>query len=122
MIDLSVYESGDGGELTIKGNDLETTDSLYNQVYLAFFGAQLGDYDEDNLDEYGPLQERPQYWQNQLFFTQDEDFRMAGKLEWELQNSAITSQRLFELEETAKEDLHFLGETAEVTVEISHLR
>ena len=37
--DLNIFESGDGGELSIINEDLLFGESLYQQIYLALFGG-----------------------------------------------------------------------------------
>jgi len=39
--DILLYESGDGGEMSIQSNDLALAETLYMQVYLAMFGGNV---------------------------------------------------------------------------------
>jgi len=62
--DLSIYESGNGGELIVTNNDLVLSETLFNQVYLALFGGYIEAVTRG--DE--PInEERLDYWQNSLF-------------------------------------------------------
>ena len=117
MIDISLYESGQGGDITVANNDLCTTDSLFNQVYIAFFGGNVANYDQDS-DEFVNGQERKEYWQNNLFFPEEEDSKMNSRVEVSLANIALTSQGLFDLRVSAEEDLEFLSKTATVSISV----
>ncbi|MCH9621005.1 MAG: hypothetical protein S4CHLAM20_04190 [Chlamydiia bacterium] len=119
MIDVTVYESGEGGELVLNETDLGTTNSLFNQVYIAWFGGNVADYDRDS-EEFQKGEQRKGYWQNEAFFSDDnEDAKMVSRIEYMLANTALTSQGIFDLQREALDDLDFLSKTAEVSVEIN---
>ncbi len=39
MDDISIYETGSGGDLELLGNDIASTSGLFNMVYMAWFGG-----------------------------------------------------------------------------------
>ena len=113
--DISIYESGLGGEIALTVNDVDMTDSLYNQVYLAWFG---GNIKESHVDaESGSGEENLSYWQNDLLLD-DESNKMISGTEIALSNVSFTSQGLYELLNIAKHDLEFLKDLGEVEVKI----
>jgi hypothetical protein len=41
IADITIFESGDGGDLALINDDLATIEGLTNQVYLAWFGGNF---------------------------------------------------------------------------------
>jgi len=93
-MDLSIFETGNGGNIVKKTNSIETTEALFNQIYLAWFGGNLG----------------AEYWQ--------EETESNGKLEKLLTEVALSPQGLYEIQNQAKNDLQFIEDDVTVTVEI----
>ena len=58
--DLNIFESGDGGELSIINEDLLFGESLYQQIYLALFGGNV----EENTRQYLLTEQKNDYWGN----------------------------------------------------------
>jgi phage gp46-like protein len=109
-MDLMIYESGNGGDLLLKGGDVQTTEAIYNGVYLAHFGGNVeasttGDEQEgvDRLD----------WWGNQFL---DEQAQMNSELERAINSVALTSGGRVTLEKAAKKDIDYLSDIAETTV------
>jgi len=117
--DLTVYESGSGGDVILNTNDLDMTNSFYNQVYLAWFGGNVEDSHSDAEDKLDS-EENHNYWQNSLFFSEDKSGKLVSETELALLTLPLTSQGISNLENTAKEDLEFLSDfgNIEVNVEI----
>lgn len=110
MIDLMIYESGDGGELILKNDDLNTIQGLSNQVYLAWFGGSFQSTKEDlNL-----LEQRADWWGNSLLETSKQ---FNSGLEQALKNNSLDIQGIANIENIAKKDLNFLKDYAEIEVE-----
>lgn len=117
MTDLTIRESLNGGDLVIESNDLQLTDELTNQVYLALFGGNVEQStDEVNLDI---ANERFDFWGNELFHQDEPDFQFNSEFERTLNRVALNTQGLQELEQVAEQDLSFLNEFGTVTVSIS---
>ena len=117
MTDLTIHESLNGGDLVIESNDLQLTDELTNQVYLALFGGNVEQStDEVNLDI---ANERFDFWGNELFHQDEPDFQFNSAFERTLNRVALNTQGLQELEQVAEQDLSFLSEFGTVTVSIS---
>jgi len=92
-MDLTIYETGNGGDLQLLNNDVAQTDSIFNQVYIALFAG---------VD----------WWGDSIFET---DFNTLT--EQTLNTTALTPQGVAEIEEAIKTDLKFLNDIAEITIE-----
>lgn len=112
MIDLLIYETGNGGDVKLENGDLVTTDSLSNQVYLAQFG---GNKEAVTTGEEIEGNERFDWWGNFLFINEPEAM-MNSHLEKALIDNPLTSSGRSEIERRAEEDLDFLNELGEVSV------
>lgn len=109
MIDILLYESGGGGEISLKNGDIEMTDGLFNMPYLAHFGGNLeastkGD-EEENI-------ERFDWWGNSFL---DEPAQMNSLIEKTLNNTALNSAGRVTIERNAKEDLQFISEISDIS-------
>lgn len=117
-MDLSVYETLNGGDVVLKGNDLQLVESLFNQPYLAMFGGNREQSHVD-ADEFENTLERFDYWGNMLFFPESEEQQFNSELERELDMVVPNSVGLQELEQVLKEDLKYLRPVAEVSVSVT---
>jgi phage gp46-like protein len=100
MIDLMIYETGDGGDLESKSGYISTIDGLTNQLYLALFGGNLDD----------------SWWGNYL---QPEENKFISTFENALRNIALNSNGISILENAAKSDLAFLNKYANINVSVT---
>lgn len=94
--DILIYESGDGGEMKLKNDDLETVSSITNSFYLALFSSKTSD------------------WWGNAELMKDNPF--SSQFEKTLDSVSITSSGLKQLEQAAIEDLNFLKEYGEISV------
>ena len=83
-MDLLLTDTGDGGELTLTGGDLQMCGTFYNAVYLSLFGGDA-------------------------FYNVFETYEQSGDFEKAL-NLPITKQNLNKVETTAKQCLKWLLE------------
>lgn len=111
MIDISIYESGDGGEFILSNNDLQVVDSFTNTVYLALFGGNIEQNTNTSISE---EEERSDWWGNELL-----ELDYNSNFERALYSVALNSAGIKALEEAAKKDLSILSEYGEVSVSIS---
>ena len=116
-MDLSIYETGNGGDLILKNGDLEITEGLTNQPYLAHFG---GNKEASTTGEEIQGTERLDWWGNS-FFINDEAGQMNSELERALDKNNLSSSGRIEIENQAKEDLKFLADVAEISTNVSIL-
>lgn len=115
-MDLILYETGNGGDLTLTKNDLGTTDSLFNQVYMALFG---GNYGATTTGEEIPQEQRRDYWANEALFANEPSQQFNSETEQLLDNTVLNSPGCEAIENAAKRDLEYLQEIANLTVECS---
>ena len=94
--DILIFESGDGGEMKLKNDDLETVSSITNSFYLALFSSKTSDW-----------------WGNAELLT---DNPFSSTFEKTLDSVSLNSSGLKQLEQSALEDLSFLKQYGEITV------
>lgn len=111
VIDLMIYESGSGGDLNLKNDDLETVSGLTNQVYLALFGGNIEENTSDDLED---LDERNDWWGNYLL---NEELQFNSSFERTLTTVTLNSGGISKLINAAKKDLKYLEAYADITVE-----
>lgn len=115
-MDLSFKETGDGGDITLEGNDFVTTNVIFNQPYFAMFGGNIEESTGEVSDE---NQLRFDWWGNDLFYTGQPELQLNSTLEKSLNEVALTSSGRAFLEATVKEDLSYLSEIADVSVSVT---
>jgi len=115
MADLLIYESGSGGEANLLSNDLELTNSIFNQVYLALFGGNPG-FITSNLTV--ESEQNFDWWGNNLFFKNDPDSQFNSYTEEILNTTALNSSTREIIKGYVLKDLQFLSNLAEVSVDI----
>lgn len=114
-MDLSVHETVSGGDLSLKGNDLAVTESFLNMPYLALFGGNpLASTTGNEL----PNEQRFDWYGNALFMPNNKDIQINSTLENALNNNALDSNGRNLLEQAVIEDLKFLSNFADVTVDV----
>jgi len=111
VVDLMIYESGSGGDLNLKNDDLETVSGLTNQVYLALFGGNIEESTSDDLED---LDERNDWWGNYLL---NEELQFNSSFERTLTTVTLNSGGISKLVNAAKKDLKYLEDYADITVE-----
>jgi len=113
MFDLTIYETGNGGDLILGNGDFQSTGSFYNMIYLAWFGGNVKAVTrEDEI----PNQQRFDYWGNKLLHPAQPGVQFNSNLEKALNDNPITSAARLLIEEAAINDLAFMAEFAKVEV------
>lgn len=114
--DIKIYETGNGGDIFIAGNDLETVDGFENMPYLAMFGGnvemttqQVGDNDEQRFD----------WWGNS--FIPESAAQMNSLTEKKLITTPVTSQGRILIEQVIRADFKFMEEFANITASVAVL-
>lgn len=116
MADLTLFETHDGGDLRLVGNDLQLTEGLFNQVYLALFA---GNPEQSTSDVNEQVQQRFDFWGNDLFHSDEPEFQFNSRTERALRETPLNSAGLLRLEQIISEDLRFLEQLAEVRVNVT---
>lgn len=115
-MDISIKETGSGGDFILKGNDLEKSDSIYNQIYLALFGGNIeastpvGEYEEEFKYD---------YWGNKLLFENESDKQFNSTTENFLNEITLSSANRVLLEQVVKGDLGFLNQLGQISVVVN---
>lgn len=115
-MDLLLCETGNGGDFIFENKDLKLTDGFSNQVYLGWFGGNIGGEERDREDA-PQSEQRTDWFGNELLFESDLDFYFNSELETFLSKSVLNSSQVILIEETAKLDLSFMNDFGEVSVE-----
>lgn len=97
MIDILLRETGNGGDILLRGNDFATVSGYENAVYLAMFGGS-------------------RWWANYMV---DAPQKFLSKTEEALRTNALTSAGRIAIEDAAYEDLAFLKNIPGTVVKIT---
>jgi hypothetical protein len=108
-LDIKLYETGNGGDFQILGNDLEAVAGFDNMPYMYLFGANLtdtGDSDEQRLD----------WWGNRLIL--EPPARAVSITERRLQEFPLTSQGRQIIENAVRTDIEAMRAFCNVRVSV----
>jgi len=108
--DITIYETGTGGDLYLKNNDINLTTGLTNQIYIALFG---GNKEENTSENLNVKDNRQDFWGNAYL---DSEYQFNSNFERALSTVALTSGGISKLEDAAKSDLKYLRNYADITV------
>lgn len=89
-MDIQLLETGNGGDITLSGNDLVAVTGVENQPYLGCFGGDAN------------------WWGNELLFNANETYKFLSETEALLTKVALTSANRLLIEAAIKRDLQFL--------------
>ena len=113
MGDLRLIETSNGGDLVLKGNDLEIINGFQNMPYLSLFGGNVGQKTpatettgEQNFD----------YLLNALLFSGNSDVQMNSETEYKFNTMNLNSKGINELDKIIKEDLRWMQKLANVSI------
>lgn len=113
MIDLKIYDTDDGGDIFLRGNDMVTVEGFVNMPYIAMFG---GNVKENTPARREVGQQAFDYWGNA--FLANEAIQYNSNTERVLQEVALSSSGRILIEEAVKKDLQFMQAFAEVTISV----
>lgn len=113
MTDIMIYESGNSGEISLKNGDVETTDAIFNQIYLAHFGGNL---EASTTGEEIEGNERMDWFGN--FFLQEES-QMNSSLERTLNEVSLNSFGIELIKIQAENDVEFLESIGDIITSVS---
>ena len=118
MIDVKLYESGNGGDILLNGNDLAKANTFDNMPYLAMFGGNVGFStptkrvnNEQNFD----------FWANDLLFGENKEMQFNSKTEFVLTSASLNSRGRQLIQEAVKTDLQFMVPFANIDVVVDIL-
>jgi len=113
--DVLIYESGDGGELSIMNDDLVFSETLYQQIYLALFG---GNIEENTKRDYLVSEQRFDYWGNTLFFSENQTKQFNSNTERTIKNIVLNSSGRLDLIRAVIDDLAYLDDLLNSNVDV----
>lgn len=105
MIDFGLYETGNGGDISILKKDIETVSGLSNQVYIALFGGNIGYITRNDFQN----QERLDFWGNNLLYKSKPKKQFNSLTEHFILNNPINSLFRTKLIDCVKKDLEYLS-------------
>ena len=113
--DIHVYESGSGGEFAFLNNDLVLVEALYQAIYISLFG---GNIEASTVGNEIKSEERFDYWANSLLFPNEIEKRYNSETERTLNSVVLNSSGRLKIESAVKQDLKFLSNIVEYSVDI----
>lgn len=111
--DLKVFETGNGGDILVQGNDFAYVDGFQNMPYLAMFG---GNVEQDTSQVGADDEQRFDWWGNGLIAAQAA--QNNSLTERKLGDTPITSQGRQLIEQSVRADVAFMQEFAVVDVSV----
>ena len=115
-MDLRLKETGGGGDLIVRNNDLITTDGIFNQPYMALFG---GNVEQSTPIEPPEDEEQLDWWGNRLLLPNENDQQFNSETERLLNNIQLNSEGRTRIEQAVLSDLKYMRSFAELTVRVS---
>jgi hypothetical protein len=118
MVDLKLFESGNGGDLLLSGYDLAKAYTFDNFPYLAMFGG--------NPKYPTPVarissEQAFDFWGNSIFLSDSKDEQFNSYTEAALDEVDLNSNGRLKIEEAVKKDLRFMSPYSEVKVNVQIL-
>lgn len=113
--DILIFESGDGGQISLVKDDIVLNEVLYNQFYLALFGGNLEANTIGNEIE-GEI--RSDYWANSLIFNQNPNMQFNSNTERVLDSVVLNTSGRLEIERAVNEDLAYLKNLVNFTTNV----
>ena len=114
-MDLLLIETYNGGDLRLKGNDLEVLPGWGNMPYLAMFGGNV----EASTKVRQPQEQVFDWWGNDLLMSQDTSVQFNSYTEKALKDTPLTSAGRVKIQQAVEKDLVFMKEFAIINVIVS---
>ncbi len=115
MLNESLHEDGNGGQLTLRSFEIEQTESIYTMVYLAMFAGQLQEATTKETVS------------GELFFTwwgndtnDNSDKWINSNTERVLRGIELSSQSRFVIQRAVESDMQSLSQLGEFEVLITY--
>lgn len=114
VADLRLIETGNGGELVLKGNDVQMIEGWQNMPYIGIFGGN----EKESTTGAKVNEQAFDYWGNYLFEPSNQNVWYNSGTERLLQTIALTTAGRIQIEEQVKKDLEFMKQFAIITVNV----
>lgn len=115
--DIAIKETGNGGDVVLRGADLAIVYSIENEVYLSTFGGNKKQDTPAVITE----EQSFDYWANNLMYKGNPKIQFNSKTERTMDDVALNSSGRTRIEGAIKEDIKYLtdaGATTDVKVVI----
>lgn len=116
--DISLFESGSGGDFAIVNDDLLMGESLFQQIFLALFG---GNIEESTKQFYLETEERFDYWGNALLWNDVKTKQFNSETERTLRNVALNSSGRIAVLQAVELDITYLKTVANIVSDVQIL-
>jgi hypothetical protein len=113
--DINIYESGNGGEIAIIGEDIVLTEQLFQQIYLSLFG---GNVEASTLGNEIPSALRYDWWGNQLLYANQPSKQFNSFTEKALAENTLNSVGRLNIIAAVNADLQYFTSVANISVNI----
>lgn len=115
-MDVEVVETGNGGDLLKRGNDLGMVYSIENMVYLSLFG---GNVEQDTPTTRPEAQQAFDWWGNALLMGEEPDTQFNSRTERTLRQVALNGQGRQAIQQAINDDLKHMQPYADITVQVT---
>ena len=115
-MDLQIIETGNGGDLFLKGVDLAQVDGFENMIYLGLFGGNVA---MSTPDERAANEMAYDWWGNSTLMPNNSSQQFNSQTERALNTIPLTSGNLIYIQNAVNADLDFMQPLAEVTVTVA---
>ena len=116
--DITLYETGNGGDFAILNDDLQLGESLYQPIYLALFG---GNVEANTKTAYLDSEERFDYWGNTLIWKDNKTKQFNSQTERVIKNTALNSSGRVSILQAINNDLDYLKAAVNFLAEVEIL-
>jgi len=115
-MDLQLIETGNGGDLFLKGNDLAQVEGFENMIYIALFGGNVA---MSTPETRAPNEQCFDWWGNTLLMPNESTQQFNSQTERTLNSVSLTSGNLIYIQNAINADLEFMQPFAKVTVTVT---
>ena len=103
--DIGLFADSNGGNMDVLSNDLNTTESLYQVIYISLFG---GNIEGSTLGNEPESDERFDFWGNSLLFSEIKDKQFNSETQKTLSETVLNSSGRLKIKQSVENDLVFL--------------
>lgn len=112
--DIKIIETGNGGDLVKKGNDLESVKGIHNMPYLGMFGGNV-----EQSTSVTQVVDAKDWWGNRLLMNANTSIQFNSITEKILNTTELTSGGRVVIENAIKNDLQFLSPQSKIKVTVT---
>jgi hypothetical protein len=116
VVDTLLVESGNGGDMLLRGRDVATAFGWENMVYMAMFGGNVG-FPTPRTRPNG--EQAFDWWGNVVIAPQDQLLQFNSLTENALNTIALTSAGRVLIEDAVKKDLAFMSAFANLNISVT---